>query len=476
MRRRHSTRAANTLTASSALGLVFSLAACTTIEAPPAPLDPVMSARQLVQHSLTAPEVAAALTKMGLSPNAAWTLDSLTIAAWSLRSDIAVAAADINTALSAERVAGLLPNPTLNFDQSSFLTNNLGDPTVWVVATALNFTIETAGKREIRVDQARADTETRRWRLAELFWQARAEIRRALVARAIATESVALAEDELTLRQRYLDFVETQIRLGAGVGPDRLTAQTNLLRAQAQLRTARGDLATADAQIGAATGVAAENLPLAQLAPVAIDTLPSPTEYDLGGLREMALVNRLTVRHALADYAVTEQALRLAVARQYPDVNLGPGYNFDRGDHAITLAISAVVPLLHDERDAIAQAVNTRGTAAAQFQAAQSLALGEIDTATARYRAAYAALLDARESEDFTGRAVNDVQRRLAAGGADRGEVLTAQIGLALAQRARLDILRAAADALGALEDGVQRPVWPTSTLMVPRPDSQAPE
>ena len=38
-----------------------------------------------------------------------------TIAAWSLRSDIAVAAADINTALSAERVAGLLPNPTLNF-------------------------------------------------------------------------------------------------------------------------------------------------------------------------------------------------------------------------------------------------------------------------------------------------------------------------------------------------------------------------
>ena len=335
-----------------------------TIEAPPAPIDPVMSGRQLVQRSLESPEIVAALAKMGLSSAPGWNLDSLTIAAWSLRSDIAVAAADINTALAAERVAGLLPNPTLNFDESSFLTNNLGDPTVWVVATALNFTIETAGKREIRVDQARADTETRRWHLAELFWQARAELRRALVARSIATENVALAQDELMLRQSYLDFVETQIRLGAGVGPDRLTAQTNLLRAQAQLRTARGDLATAEAQIAAATGLASENLPLGQLAQIPIESLSAPTEYDLGSLREMALVNRLTVRHALADYAVTEQALRLAVARQYPDVNLGPGYNFDRGDHAITVAVSAVVPLLHDERDAIAQAVNTRTTAA----------------------------------------------------------------------------------------------------------------
>jgi outer membrane protein, heavy metal efflux system len=458
------------------LASAFLLASCMTVSPGPAPIDPVATARILTQRSLQDPEISAALARMGLSPTSGWTLDALTVAAWSLRSDIAVAIADVSAGTSAERVAALMPNPTLSLDPSYFVTNFLQDPSPWVIATALAFPIETAGKREIRVAQAQADTETRRWRLAETLWLARTELRRSLVARGIAQQSVALAEGELTLRTAYLDWVETQIRFGLGIGADRLTAQTNLARAQAQLRTAQGELVTAEAQIATATGVAMENLPLSQLVPIAIDALPPPDATDLGTLRDWGVVNRLTVRHALADYIVTEEALRMAVARQYPDITIGPGYSFDRGDHAITLAVGFTVPLLHDERDAIAQALDVRARAAAQFQAAQSLALGEIDTASARYRAASAALADARSAEESAARAVGEVDRRLAAGAADRGEVLTVQLGLAVAQRASLDALRAVTDALGSLEDGVQRPIWPSSNLMLQRPDSSAPE
>ena len=442
----------------------------------PAPIEPAASAKMLTERTLQAPEVMSALTRMGMPQQAAWSLDALTAAAWSLRSDIAVARADIQTGLSAERVAGEIPNPTVSFDESSFLTNNLGDPTTWVVAAAINFVLERGDKRQIRVDQARADTETRRWRLTELLWQARAELRRAMAARDIANRSIALAQDELTLRQNYLDWVETNIRFGLGIGADRLTAQTNLVRAQAQLRAARGDLATAEAQIAAATGIAIEKLPLTQLMPIVTDNLPAPESYDLVSMRDIALINRLTVRHALADYAVSEQALRQALARQYPDLNIGPGYNYDRGDHAITIAASAVLPILHDESATIDQAVKTRTTAAAQFQAAQSTALGEVDTATARYRAAYTALLDARNSEDVATMASQEVQRRLTAGAADRGEVLTADTNYALAQRATLDALKLVVDALGALEDSVQRPIFPPSTLAIQRPDNPSPE
>jgi outer membrane protein TolC len=476
MRRRDLTRALEIVISAIPLLGASVVAGCMTVSVPPAPIEPAATAKILTTRSLQDPAISAALAKVGMSAEGGWSLDSLTVAAWNMRSDIAVAASDINTALSAERVAGLTPNPSFSIDGSRFLTNFLQDPSPWVLATALSFTIETAGKRDIRVAQARADTETRRWHLAELFWQARAEIRRAVVARDMARANISLAEAELKLREDYLDFVETQIRFGMGVGPDRLTAQTNLVRAQSQLRTAAGDLATAEAQIAAATGIAIENLPLSQLRPVMVDAVPAPESYDLGMLRDMAIVNRLTVRHALADYAVTEEALRLAVARQYPDVNLGPGYTYDRGDHALTVASSTVPPLLHDESDAIAQAINTRSTAAAQFQAAQSLALGEIDTATARYRAAYAAWVQAKNVEGLSVSTADEVQRRLMAGGADRGEVLTAQIGLALAQRATLDALRLVVDALGALEDGVQRPVWPSSTLVVQRPDTESPK
>jgi outer membrane protein TolC len=190
----------------------------------------------------------------------------------------------------------------------------------------------------------------------------------------------------------------------------------------------------------------------------------------------MAIVNRLTVRHALADYAVTEQALRQALAQQYPDVNLGPGYTYDRGDHAITVAAGAQIPLLHDQSAAIAQAVNVRTTAAAQFQAAQSTALSDVDGALTRYGAAYTAWSDAKNGQALAGTAADEAQRRLTAGGADRGELLTAQINLALSQRATLDALKLTVDALGALEDSVQRPIWPVSRLSIQRPDSTRPE
>jgi outer membrane protein TolC len=476
MDRKHAPRA-------SALTIVFgvvvptlSLSACAIVSPGPQLIDPVATANMLTARALTDPEIVSALSRMGLSTERGWTLDALTVAAWSLRSDIGVATADVLAGTASERVAGLMPNPTLSLDPSAALTNIVDDPSPWVVATALSFTIETAGKREIRIAQAQADTETRRWHLAETLWQARAELRRALVARGLAQRSVTLAENEVKLNQAFLDWVDTQIRFGVGVGQDRLTAQTNLARAQVQLRTSRGDLATAEAQIAAAAGIAIENLPLGQLASVDVDALPAPDANDAGRLRDLGIVNRLTVRHALADYSVTEEALRQAVAKQYPDLNVGPGYSFDRGDHAIHLGLSATLPILHDERDAIAEAVALRGRAAAQFQAAQSQALAEIDTAAARARAAYAALDEARSVEDSASRSVSEVERRLTAGAADRGAVLTAQLGLALAQRARLDAVRAVTDALGSLEDGVQRPIWPASNLTIQRPDGPTPE
>ncbi len=457
-----------------AAGLV--LAGCMSVSAPPVVLDPEASARMLTERSLDDPDIAAALRQRGLSADSGWTLDMLTVAAWSLRSDIAAAAADVTSGTSAERVAALMPNPTLNLDPSYFVTNFLQDPSPWVIATALSFPIETGGKRDIRVAQAKADTETRRWRLAETLWTARAELRRAMVARALAQRSVALAENELALRQSYLDWVETQIRFGIGIGADRLTAQTNLARAQAQLRTARGEIATAEAALAAAAGIASEELPLARLAPTVIDALPTPETTDPGTLRDWGLVNRLTVRHALADYAVTEEALRLAVARQTPDVTLGAGYTYDRGDHAITLTTGATVPLLHDESDAIAEAVDVRSRAAAQFQAAQAQALGEIDTAAVRYRAAYAALAEARNVEATARNTLGEANRRLNAGAADRGEILTAQLGVVIAEHATLDALRLATDALGSIEDSMQRPVWPVSTLTISRPDTLSTE
>ena len=57
------------------------------------------------------------------------------------------------------------------------------------------------------------------------------------------------------------------------------------------------------------------------------------------------------------------------------------------------------------------------------------------------------------------------MQRRLTAGAADRGEVLTEQIALAGLKRSALDARRALIDALTTLENGVEQPLFPASQL-----------
>ena len=454
-----------------AASLAVLLSACAA--APPAPLDPAASAHRLEARSLDNPTVVAALARAGLSAASGWTLDGLTVAAWALRPEIAVAAADVAAAMAAERTAAELPNPSLSLDPAYLHDNAGGALSPWTLAASLGFTIETGGKREIRRAQSRAESDLRRWQLAEATWQVRQDIRKALIARMVAQHALATAERETSLRQSFSTWMENAFRFGAVAQTDRLNAATGLAQAQGTLRTARGDLAAAEAALAAAVGVTAAHFPFNALTVPLTDVLPEPGGAD--GLRDEALVNRLSLRRALAVYAVTEQALRMAVAKQYPDISFGPGYIYDKGDRGVTLNLGFTLPLFHGAQAAIDEALAARAKAATQFEAAQAVALAEIETATARYGAARAAWAEARAAEQAGEQAAAAVDRRLAMGAADRGEVVTAGLVQVASRRATLESLRAALDALGALEDGLQRPVWPVSTLVVPRPDVPSP-
>jgi len=91
--------------------LAAALAAC--VSAPPAPLDAAQSAARLTARSLDDPQVAQALTRAGLTAQGGWDLDALTAAAWTLRPEVAAAAADVAASDAALRVAGQRPNPAL---------------------------------------------------------------------------------------------------------------------------------------------------------------------------------------------------------------------------------------------------------------------------------------------------------------------------------------------------------------------------
>jgi outer membrane protein TolC len=157
--------------------------------------------------------------------------------------------------------------------------------------------------------------------------------------------------------------------------------------------------------------------------------------------------------------------LRAAVSEQYPDLTLAPGYLVDQGDHKITLALDLPVPLFHGAKASIQRAIAGRAVAAAKFDEVQAAALAAIDIGFVRYESSRGALLAAEQAERAASDAEATIERRFTAGAADRGELLAGRIAVVGLKRAALDARRVSIEAATALENGIQSPLFPTSSL-----------
>ncbi|MEO8465491.1 MAG: TolC family protein [Gammaproteobacteria bacterium] len=430
---------------------------------PPAPIDAAANGVRLSTRSLTEPAVRDALAAHGIAAPAdnSWSLDQLTLAAWLLRTDLNTARAEVDATRATTGVQTQRPKPTVNMTNEKVTDSGAANP--WVVGAALALTFELGGKREIRRERALANEAAAEWRFGEALWAARAEVRRTWLDVALSRELVALDTEESTLRQGFLTWVETRLRFGAGSTPERLAALQAANESKSRLAQDGAALASARAELAAAIGVPAGEL--AALEPPPLAALPTLAAADIATARDNALVNRLDVRRALAEYQVAEQELRTAVASQYPDLTLAPGYLHDQADHKITLGLDLPVPLFHNAKPAIREAIAQRAVAAAKFDEVQAAALAAIDIGAARLESTRAALDATELASTAATDAERSMQRRLTAGAADRGEVLTEQIALAGLKRTALDARRAVLGALTTLEDGVEQPLFPASQL-----------
>ena len=104
---------------------------------------------------------------------------------------------------------------------------------------------------------------------------------------------------------------------------------------------------------------------------------------------------------ALADFAASQATLRLEIAKQYPDVRLSPGYQYDQGDNKWSLGLSVDLPVLNRNQGPIAEAKARRSEAAARFNAVQAKALEHpmVQQAQKLFQAEIQTVIDLREGE-----------------------------------------------------------------------------
>jgi CRISPR system Cascade subunit CasA len=214
----------------------------------------------------------------------------------------------------------------------------------------------------------------------------------------------------------------------------------------------------ADAALAKALGVS-----VTAVQPIALEPLPNavdaPSVSDLTIWRQEAALRRRDVLRAVADYDAAEQGLRLEVAKQYPDVHLGPGYTFERGEHKIPFDLTLVLPPRDLNRANIQSAEAKRALAGARLDAVQEAVLAGVDqTATALIGAK--AGLDRTLNQDLplAHRAEAAARKALAAGELDRIDQEAAQAAAVDAELAGLDAWRSAWLAAADLQDTLRRP------------------
>src|SRR2546430_7119112 len=223
---------------------------------------------------------------------------------------------------------------------------------------------------------------------------------------------------------------------------------------------ARRRASLARSALAVAVGVPVKVLAGLKLGWEQLDDPPAVDALQLERARDEALLARADVHGAVVAYGTAEEALRLEVARQYPDVHLGPAYTWDHGIRRYQFNLGLTLPLLNRNAGAIAEAEARREEAGAHLEATVALAWQEIDEAIRQWRLARARLAEARGPVyDAAQHIYAETAHGFDAGANDRTELVAARVAHTPAALQVLDAGRTAPEALATLEDALRRPL-----------------
>ena len=441
------------------------LAGCATYE--PKPLVPTETAAAFEKRSLESPELRAFMEKQlghelkAWPPHRAppgWTLPLLTLAAYYYHPSLEVARANWAEAQAAVVTAGGRPNPTLTLSPG-YNFNAASGVTPWMPGVAFDLPLETMGKRGLRVLRAQQSAEAARWQLVGTAWQVRAGVRDALLNFSDAMQRDQLLSAQYKLQEQFVGRLQERVDAGAiprsDLTPARIALEKLRLEA-AELIRVKGE---STVRLAEAVGVPVASLNRAQGIGLAWH-FPDATHLTTPEARHRALTHRADIAAALVEYEASQTALRLEIAKQYPDVHLGSGFQWDQGESKWTfLNFSAELPVLNRNQGPIAEAQARRAGAAARVEAAQAKIIAETDAALAAHTAAHGRLNTTELLATEQKRQAANIEAQVRAGALDVLDRIGAQLELAQLEFLRWDAGIKAMQALARLEDALQTPV-----------------
>jgi len=383
-----------------------------------------------------------------------------TVAGWMRRlgPDVREAVATYRTALARARVDTPWSNPGLEIGAGyGFGADVMRNPVA--PFGSLSFTIPMGGKRVRADDLDRARAEVARTdgvaRHRELYLELRRRWLLLLATRRIVKERSALMD----AAARSVDAGRRRVEAGRDSALD--VALLELERGATDVEVVNAAVAAADAaeELAVLVGVSAERLEA--VAEVGLPEVPADVP-DLASLKKILTREHPGLARLRVRYEQAEAKLRFEIARQYPDLTIGPSLAGDIPDRKdiLGLTIGITLPVFDRNQKAIAESSQHREEIRVRYAATANRALGELE------RTRGAAVLAGRRRS-----VIGDVvlpqaeasvalaRRAIAAGTGDTLKLLEAERGFRKLRIKALEAELAEREAWVALEGAVGRPL-----------------
>jgi outer membrane protein, heavy metal efflux system len=294
-------------------------------------------------------------------------------------SELRLARLRAGVAQAGAKYAGLWEDPELGVDAERII-ESVDHP--WIIGASVGFTLPISGR--LAVEEARANAEHRAElrRVAAEEWSVRNSLRAAWLEWSANQERSAAVADLLLRIESILSIVS---QLEAAGELSRTEGRLFRIELASRRNALLGiDAAARELELGVhhLMGLA-PSAPLSLTPTLAAAAVADPAD-------ESWLTRNPGLAALRADYDVAEEALRLEIRKQYPDIVIAPGLKSEDGDTRVLLGVSLPIPLWNRNQRDIAEADARRELARAAFETTLEGLESDLALAHARYDAARA--------------------------------------------------------------------------------------
>lgn len=274
--------------------------------------------------------------------------------------ELRLARLEANVTQATADFAGLWDDPVAGVDIERIVS---GVPDPWVVAGTIGLTIPISGRLEVEKERAGAQHAAELQRVAAKEWATRAALRELWIEWSAQTHRVNLATDLIERLRLVAALADRQERAGVLSRIDARLFRVELAGSEAELIASRARVRELELQVRDVLGLAPQ-APVRLVETVVFAARDGASQWSVEALEP----GNLELSAIRSEYEAAEQALRLEVREQYPDLTIGPGFGTDQGDERVLLGIRLPIPLWNRNRQGVAEAAAAREVARGRFE------------------------------------------------------------------------------------------------------------